>query len=159
MQSPKAIADHWGKGDVLELVLSALEKAGKSTDALTLEDLAPIDHLHARGFPATVELADRLPVESAHHVLDIGCGLGGPARYFAACRCGVIGPSLATTSTKARTKSAAEAPISTRMMSGRFFATSPARSGVDATLLPMTHEGSNSDHPQVPRSLDRASER
>jgi SAM-dependent methyltransferase len=45
--------------------------------------LAPVDHFHARGFPATVELADRLPIKSDQHILDIGCGLGGPARYIA----------------------------------------------------------------------------
>jgi cyclopropane fatty-acyl-phospholipid synthase-like methyltransferase len=47
-----------------------------------VEDLAPVDHFHARGFPATVELADQLPIQQHHHLLDIGCGLGGPARYF-----------------------------------------------------------------------------
>ena len=83
MQYKNAIADHWGKGDVYALIMSALEKAGKSPDALTVEDLAPVDHFHARGFPATVELADRLPIKPDHHILDIGCGLGGPARYFA----------------------------------------------------------------------------
>jgi SAM-dependent methyltransferase len=83
MPSETAVAEHWAKGDVYALILSALEKAGKSADGLTVEDLAPLDHFHARGFPATVELADQLPVEPDHHLLDIGCGLGGPARYFA----------------------------------------------------------------------------
>ena len=32
---------------------------------------------------ATVDLGDLLPIQSHHHILDIGCGLGGPARYFA----------------------------------------------------------------------------
>jgi cyclopropane fatty-acyl-phospholipid synthase-like methyltransferase len=35
-----------------------------------------------RGFPATVDLADRLPVGPEDHLLDIGCGVGGPAPYF-----------------------------------------------------------------------------
>ena len=83
MQYKNTIADHWGKGDVYALIMSPLDKAGKSPDALTVEDLAPVDHFHARGFPATVELADRLPIKPDHHILDIGCGLGGPARYFA----------------------------------------------------------------------------
>ena len=78
-----AIADHWGRGDVYSLIVSALNKASKSLDGLTVEDLAPVDHFHARGFPATVELADRLPVRHGQHILDIGCGLGGPARYMA----------------------------------------------------------------------------
>lgn len=83
MPAENPIAEHWAKGDIYGLILSALEKAGKSQDGLTIEDLAPVDHFHARGFPATVDLADRLPVKSDHHILDIGCGLGGPARYIA----------------------------------------------------------------------------
>jgi len=82
MSHENAIADHWGKGDVYALIVSALEKTSKSLDALTVQDLAPVDHFHARGFPATVELGDRLPIQAHHHILDIGCGLGGPARYF-----------------------------------------------------------------------------
>jgi SAM-dependent methyltransferase len=78
-----AIADHWGKGDVYGLIVSALSKMSKPLAGLTVEDLAPVDHFHARGFPATVELADRLPIEAGQRVLDIGCGLGGPARYIA----------------------------------------------------------------------------
>ena len=83
MANEKTIANHWGTGDVYALIVAALEKMGKSLDALTVEDLAPVDHFHARGFPATIELADRLPIEAGQHILDIGCGLGGPARYIA----------------------------------------------------------------------------
>jgi SAM-dependent methyltransferase len=83
MTSERAIADHWARGDVYALIVSALERSAKPLASLTVEDLAPIDHFHARGFPATVDLADRLPVKVQHHILDIGCGLGGPARYFA----------------------------------------------------------------------------
>jgi trans-aconitate methyltransferase len=65
------------------VVMSALQKASKPLDALTADDPAPVDHFHARGFQATVALGDRLPIESYHHIPDIGCGLGGPVRYFA----------------------------------------------------------------------------
>jgi SAM-dependent methyltransferase len=78
-----AIADHWGKGDVYSVSESALKKMAKPLEGLTVEDLAPVDHFHARGFPATVELADRLPIKAGQWILDIGCGLGGPARYMA----------------------------------------------------------------------------
>ncbi len=78
-----SIADHWADRDVYGLIVSALEQASKPLDSLTVEDLAPVDHFHARGFPATVDLADRLPVKAGDHLLDIGCGVGGPARYFA----------------------------------------------------------------------------
>jgi len=83
MTNEKAIADHWGRGDVYALIVSALGKMSKPLDAVTLEDLAPVDHFHARGLAATVELADRLPIKGGQHIVDIGCGLGGPARYMA----------------------------------------------------------------------------
>jgi ubiquinone/menaquinone biosynthesis C-methylase UbiE len=82
MQHQNKIAEHWAKGDVFELILAALRKAGKPLNELTVEELAPVDHFHARGFPATVELADRLPIKPGDRILDIGCGLGGPARYL-----------------------------------------------------------------------------
>ncbi|HEY7521232.1 MAG TPA: class I SAM-dependent methyltransferase [Methylomirabilota bacterium] len=92
MEREQAVGDHWAKDDVYARVVAALERAGKSLDRLTIEDVAPIDHLHARGFPATIELGDRLPVKPGHRLLDIGCGLGGPARYFAQrFRCTVSG--------------------------------------------------------------------
>ena len=83
MTDTKAIADHWARGDVYALILAALKKMSKPLEGLTLEDLAPVDQFHARGLPATVELADRLPIRAGQHIVDIGCGLGGPARYMA----------------------------------------------------------------------------
>lgn len=83
MPTPTTSADHWAKGDVYSLISSALARLGKPLDTLTVEDLAPVDHFHARGFPATVELADRLPIRPGQQLVDIGCGLGGPARYIA----------------------------------------------------------------------------
>jgi SAM-dependent methyltransferase len=95
MKEMNAIADHWAKGDVYALIVSALEKMSKPLDGLTIEDLAPVDHFHARGLSATVELADRLPIKAGQHIVDIGCGLGGPARYIAKrFQCNVSGVDI-----------------------------------------------------------------
>ncbi|WP_246560644.1 class I SAM-dependent methyltransferase [Geobacter grbiciae] len=83
MTDVQAIADHWGRGDVFGLIVAALNQMAKPLDGLTVEELAPVDHFHSRGFPATVEFADRLPINAGEQILDIGCGLGGPARYMA----------------------------------------------------------------------------
>jgi SAM-dependent methyltransferase len=92
MTNARGIADHWGRGDVYALIVAALDKMGKPLDGLTVEDLAPIDHFHARGFPATIDLADRLSIQPGQNIVDIGCGLGGPARYMAKrFRCHVSG--------------------------------------------------------------------
>ena len=83
MADAKAISDHWGTGDVYARIVAAMEAASLSPETVTVEQLAPVDHFHARGFPATVELADVLPIRAGHHIIDIGCGIGGPARYLA----------------------------------------------------------------------------
>ncbi|MDP2081588.1 MAG: methyltransferase domain-containing protein [Pseudotabrizicola sp.] len=83
MADPQSISDHWGRGDVFSMVLDAMKAAGIDPATVTIAQLAPVDHFHARGFPATKELADILPIRQGDHVLDIGCGIGGPARYLA----------------------------------------------------------------------------
>jgi SAM-dependent methyltransferase len=83
MGDAQAIAEHWDQGDIYGRIVSVLQQLSKPLASLTIEDLAPVDHFHARGFPATVELADRLPIQAGQRVVDIGCGLGGPARYIA----------------------------------------------------------------------------
>jgi ubiquinone/menaquinone biosynthesis C-methylase UbiE len=52
-------------------------------DALTIEDLAPIDQLHARGRAATLELVRLAGITSGMRMLDVDGGLGGPARTLA----------------------------------------------------------------------------
>jgi SAM-dependent methyltransferase len=83
MTDAQAVSDHWAKGDVYSRVLEAMASAGIDPRTVTIEQLAPVDHFHARGFPATVELADALPIKKGDRLVDIGCGLGGPARYLA----------------------------------------------------------------------------
>ena len=83
MSDTHSISDHWGTGDVFAKIKDAMQSAGIDPKTVTIEQLAPVDHFHARGFPATVELADALPIEAGQHLVDIGCGIGGPARYLA----------------------------------------------------------------------------
>ena len=83
MTDATSISAHWERGDVFARIMQAMKAASLSPDTVTVEQLAPVDHFHARGFPATVELADVLPIRSDHRVIDIGCGIGGPARYLA----------------------------------------------------------------------------
>ncbi|MFD1343230.1 class I SAM-dependent methyltransferase [Litorisediminicola beolgyonensis] len=92
MADANAISDHWGQGDIYALILETMKSAGIDPKSATIEQLAPVDHFHARGFPATVELADALPVREGDRIVDIGCGIGGPARYLAnRFRCQVDG--------------------------------------------------------------------
>lgn len=83
MTDEQSISDHWGTGDIYSRIIQAMRSAGLKPETITIEQLAPVDHFHARGFPATVELADALPIEAGQRLVDIGCGIGGPARYLA----------------------------------------------------------------------------
>lgn len=89
MPAKDEIQAHYTRGGLAETLLAALEAAGKDTAKLTLDDLAPIDEFHSRGRDATLELAGLARLMPETRVLDLGCGLGGPARRLAkvfACR-------------------------------------------------------------------------
>jgi sarcosine/dimethylglycine N-methyltransferase len=83
MGSGNPVARHYGSGGIAERVIAAL-RAAKGPDApLTPENLALFDHFHGRGVAATEELAAQLQPQTGEHLLDIGSGIGGPARWFA----------------------------------------------------------------------------
>lgn len=79
----KAIKTHYGRSDLAEVILAALEQAGADIQRLSLEELAPIDEFHIRGRAATLELAQATGLRSTKRVLDIGSGIGGTSRYLA----------------------------------------------------------------------------
>ena len=88
------VADHYARGDLVEAIREGLARIGKSETTVTADDLAPVDEFHIGG-RATDALARQLSLAAEDRVLDIGCGLGGPARQIAAkYGCGVTGIDL-----------------------------------------------------------------
>lgn len=78
------VANHYAGGsDIVGAIAESLRRAGKDTRKLTTADLGTVDEFHIRGRQATVELAQALNLNAESHVLDIGSGLGGPARTLA----------------------------------------------------------------------------
>ena len=75
--------DLWGRDGLGRAILDALAASGKDLDALTIDDLAPMDHFHGGGKPSTVRLAQLTGLTPGTRVLDVGGGLGGPARTLA----------------------------------------------------------------------------
>ncbi len=69
-----------GSSDLAAKIRESLSAAGKDLARLTTGDLATVDEFHIRGRRATLELAERMELTRDSHVLDIGSGLGGPAR-------------------------------------------------------------------------------
>jgi ubiquinone/menaquinone biosynthesis C-methylase UbiE len=77
------ISKYWGRENLGQTILDALAAAGKNLDALTINDIAATDHFHSGGMPATVRLARLAGLQAGTKVLDVGGGLGGPARTLA----------------------------------------------------------------------------
>ncbi len=91
----QGVAEHYAHGDLGAAILAALRDAGIDPDALSPADLAPLDQFHAGGLEATVQLAELARVDAGWHLLDVGCGIGGPARHLAATfGCRVTGLDL-----------------------------------------------------------------
>jgi len=84
---------YWGRAGLERKILDALAGAGKNVDTLTVDDLAPADQFHSGGKGATERLARLAKLQPGMRVLDVGGGLGGPARTLAAqfgCRVTVV---------------------------------------------------------------------
>jgi ubiquinone/menaquinone biosynthesis C-methylase UbiE len=77
------VVTHYSRGDLLQRLEAALKDDGVDPRRPTAEGLAPYDHFHGRGLEATKEMADALTIVATDHLLDIGSGIGGPARYMA----------------------------------------------------------------------------
>jgi len=86
------VAAHYAGGDLVAALTAALHG---SAERIAPADLAAVDEFHIRGRDATLELAERMKLAPGALVLDIGSGLGGPARTLAeAYRCRVVGVDL-----------------------------------------------------------------
>jgi len=89
------VSAHYSRGDLLARLRAALREDGNDPDHPTPDTLAPYDHFHGRGLEATLETARLMPARASERILDIGSGLGGPARYVAnRFRCHVTGLDL-----------------------------------------------------------------
>ena len=94
MTNRPSIEAHYAKGggEIAVRILAALGPGA----AITPETLAPIDQFHSRGLAATKELVAMLDPQPDERLIDLGSGLGGPARWIAAhFDCHVTGIDLA----------------------------------------------------------------
>jgi ubiquinone/menaquinone biosynthesis C-methylase UbiE len=78
------VRGHYRATGLTERLKAALTAFGPDEQRLTPQQLAPLDQFHTRGLAATVELARLAGITAAMAVLDVGSGVGGPARFLAA---------------------------------------------------------------------------
>ena len=80
MGGEAALAYYADGPDLIDVVLDALRSAGRSIDPIDPDDLAALDEFHGLGRAATVAMARKARIGPGTQVLDIGAGIGGPAR-------------------------------------------------------------------------------
>ncbi|WFU44660.1 class I SAM-dependent methyltransferase [Bradyrhizobium sp. CB82] len=89
------VRDHYRATGLTERLKTALSVLGPEERRLDPQQLAALDQFHTRGFAATAELAKLAEIAADMSVLDVGSGVGGPARFLAATYgCRVIGVDL-----------------------------------------------------------------
>ena len=93
--SDQKISSYYISGELEHRLTEALRQDGVDPLQPTVLELAPYDQFHNRGLEATEELASMLDITSGDHLLDVGSGIGGPARYFSdRFKCRVTGIDL-----------------------------------------------------------------
>ncbi|MFE6234664.1 SAM-dependent methyltransferase [Cellulosimicrobium sp. NPDC057862] len=92
MAATEQVRQHYAGKDLSARLLAA---AGAGDGPVTVDALSPYDQLHAGGAAATSALLDLLGLAPGVSLLDVGCGLGGPARLAASRHgCHVTGVDL-----------------------------------------------------------------
>ena len=81
MTDETSITAHYRSNDLFDRIINQLAKDGISDPKAS--DIKPIDEFHIGGTAATEFVIDALAARPGDEILDVGCGLGGPARTIA----------------------------------------------------------------------------
>jgi SAM-dependent methyltransferase len=79
----RAVSAHYGAWSLIEVIEKALRDEGIDPEHATIEQLSVLDHFHSYGVAGTLELERRAGITGGGHMLDVGGGVGGPARTLA----------------------------------------------------------------------------
>ncbi len=79
----ETVASHYAGAGMHDRIMQRLADAGVPAEAVTAEHLGPVDEFHIGDAEATAALLDQLAIGPDTRVLDVGSGIGGPARQIA----------------------------------------------------------------------------
>jgi SAM-dependent methyltransferase len=77
------VSKHYTQSGLIDAIHAGIVSLGKAADTVTVDDLAAVDEFHIGGRRASKEFLDQLGFSAQMHILDVGCGLGGTARFVA----------------------------------------------------------------------------
>ncbi|MBL8584583.1 MAG: class I SAM-dependent methyltransferase [Rhizobiaceae bacterium] len=83
MDVEKGVAQHYAAYEVLPRIRAGLQAMGLDPDHVRPDDLKQVDEFHIGGAEATAWVLSGLDIRAGMDLLDIGCGIGGPARAMA----------------------------------------------------------------------------
>ncbi|MAJ07009.1 MAG: SAM-dependent methyltransferase [Crocinitomicaceae bacterium] len=78
----ESVQSHYFVSELYNNILDKLKTIGVDLNNVKRTDLSSVDEFHVRGLEVSKELAQQI-TSSNLKVLDVGCGLGGPARMIA----------------------------------------------------------------------------
>jgi len=94
-ETETAVARHYGDTGLLARIFAGLEASGADLGRLQPDDLSAVEEFHIGGRKATAHAVDKMSLRAGQRVLDVGCGIGGAARYIAyQSGCSVAGIDL-----------------------------------------------------------------
>ncbi len=83
MDNEVEVADHYTHGSLVDVIEDGFNRQGRSISDISLDDMSVIDEFHIGGRQASEGFLSQLQLKEQSLVLDVGCGLGGPARFVA----------------------------------------------------------------------------
>lgn len=83
MSEQPNLTAHYANGGLLAAIEAGVAALGKTPEDISVDDLGPVDEFHIGGRQASEDLLSQLDLTAEDEVLDVGCGLGGGARFIA----------------------------------------------------------------------------
>lgn len=77
------VSGHYGWPGLMDAIENEIRRNGIDPENVTVGQLAPVDNYHAFRLAGTLALATAAGIAAADRVLDVGGGIGGPARQLA----------------------------------------------------------------------------
>lgn len=79
----RSVSGHYGWSGLMEIIEDEIRRHGINPQEVTVAQLAPVDNYHWLRLAGTLALADAAAISRSERVLDVGGGIGGPARQLA----------------------------------------------------------------------------
>jgi ubiquinone/menaquinone biosynthesis C-methylase UbiE len=82
-ETEERVSRHYGWSGLMETIEAEIRAKGLDPERVTIDELAPVDNYHWHRLAGTLALAHVAAISARDIVVDVGGGIGGPARQLA----------------------------------------------------------------------------